>query len=123
VERGDKIPGIPEHIFKASVGVQLWQRLSLAIDGLYSSDQFFRGDEANVTSQLQGYWLFNARAEYKFNEHFALFGKVDNIFDNNYNSFGTFGEPDEVLGDAYNDNRFVSPGAPRAGWIGVRFTL
>lgn len=123
VERGDKIPGIPEHIFKASVGVNLWQRLSLAIDGLYSSDQFFRGDEANVTSQLQGYWLFNARAEYQFNKHFALFGKVDNIFDNNYNSFGTFGEPDEVLGDAFNNPRFVSPGAPRAGWIGVRFTL
>ncbi len=123
VQRGDKIPGIPEHIFKASAGVELWQRLSLAIDGLYSSDQFFRGDEANVTDQLKGYWLFNARAEYKFNKNFALFGKIDNIFDNNYNSFGTFGEPDEVLGDAFNDNRFVSPGAPRAGWIGVRLTL
>lgn len=123
VQRGDKIPGIPEHIFKASAGVELWQRLSLAIDGLYSSDQFFRGDEANVTDQLKGYWLFNARAEYKFNKNFALFGKIDNIFDNNYNSFGTFGEPDEVLGDAFNDGRFVSPGAPRAGWIGVRLTL
>jgi len=123
VQRGDKIPGIPEHIFKASVGVELWQRLSLAIDGLYSSDQFFRGDEANVTSQLKGYWLFNARAEYKFNKHFAVFGKLDNLFDNNYNSFGTFGTPDEVLGDAFNDRRFVSPGAPRAGWIGVRITL
>jgi iron complex outermembrane receptor protein len=123
VERGDKIPGIPEHIFKASVGVELWRRLSLAIDGLYSSDQFFRGDEANLTSQLQGYWLFNARAEYKFNKHFAVFGKLDNIFDNHYNSFGTFGQPDEVLGDAFNNPRFVSPGAPRAGWVGVRITL
>lgn len=123
VERGDRIPGIPEHIFKASAGVELWQRLSLAIDGLYSGDQFFRGDEANIADRLAGYWLFNARAEYKFNKHFALFGKIDNIFDNNYNSFGVFGEADEVLGDAFNDGRFVSPGAPRAGWIGVRLTM
>jgi outer membrane receptor protein involved in Fe transport len=76
-----------------------------------------------VTNQLKGYWLFNARAEYQFNKHFALFGKLDNIFDNNYNSFGAFGEPDQVLGAAFDNPRFVSPGAPRAGWIGVRITL
>ncbi len=123
VERGDRIPGIPEHIFKTSVGVELWQRMSLALDGLYSGDQFFRGDEANVTPRLQGYWLFNARAEYKFNKHFAVFGKLDNLFDNHYNSFGVYGQADEVLGPAFTDRRFVSPGAPRAGWIGVRITL
>lgn len=123
VGRGDRIPGIPEHIFKASVGVELWRQLSFGIDGLYSGDQFFRGDEANLTGKLAGYWLFNARAEYKFNEHFTLFGKVDNIFDNDYNSFGVFGQADEVLGDAFDDRRFVSPGAPRAGWIGIRVSL
>ncbi|MGR8978552.1 MAG: TonB-dependent receptor [Gammaproteobacteria bacterium] len=123
VTRGDRIPGIPEHIFKASAGVELWQRLSLAIDGLCSGDQFFRGDEANITDRLAGYWLFNARAEFKVNKHFTLFGKIDNIFDNNYNSFGVYGEADEVLGDEFDDGRFVSPGSPRAGWIGVRLTL
>ncbi|WP_245619817.1 hypothetical protein [Methylomicrobium agile] len=32
-----------------------------------------------------------------------MFGKLDNIFDNHYNSFGTFGQADEVLGDAFNN--------------------
>ena len=123
VEKGDKIPGIPEHMFKATIGVELWQRFSLAMDGLYSGKRFFRGDEANNQPKLGGYWLFNGRAEYRITDNFALFGRVDNIFDTRYNTFGVYGQADEVLGDAFDDGRFVSPGAPRAGWIGIRLTL
>lgn len=123
VEKGDRITGLPEHIFKGTVGVELWRKLSLNIDGLYSGAQYYRGDEANLTGKLGGYWLFNARAELKVTENVALFGKVDNIFDRKYKSFGVYGQADEVLGDSYNDGRFVSPGAPRAGWIGVRVSL
>ncbi len=123
VETGDRIPGIPEHIYKASLGVDLWKKLSLAIDTQYSGEQYFRGDEANITDPLGGYWVFNFRAELKINEHVALFGRVDNIFDRDYKSFGVYGEADGVLGAAFDDGRFVSPGAPRAGWIGIRLTM
>ncbi|MGZ8193023.1 MAG: TonB-dependent receptor [Methylobacter sp.] len=122
VSRGDRIPGIPEHIFKASLSVDLWQRLSLGINGLYSGDQFFRGDEANTTAKLSGYWLFNTTAEYKITKNFTVFGKVDNIFDKNYNSFGVYGNAEEVL-PGFDNGRFVSPGAPRAGWIGIRLSI
>lgn len=123
VRRGARIPGIPEHMFKASLGVDLWQKLSLAINGTYSGNRPFRGDEANLTPNLSGYWLFNATAEYKVTQNFTVFGKLDNIFDVHYNSFGLYGNPSEVLGDAFNDNRFVSPGAPRAGWVGIRLSI
>lgn len=122
VTKGNRIPGIPEHIYKAALSVDLWQRVSLGIDGIYSGDKYFRGDEANVTPQLTGYWLFNAKAEYKVTKNFAVFGKVDNIFDKDYNSFGVYGQVNEVF-PQFDNNRFVSPGAPRAGWIGVRLTL
>ncbi len=123
VNNGDRIPGIPEHIFKASIRVDLWQKLSFGINGNFSSNKVFRGDEANLTSPLSGYWLFNATAEYKVTNNFALFGKVDNVFDAKYNTFGVFGQAEEVLGDSFNDGRFVSPGAPRAGWIGIRLSM
>ena len=123
VRRGARIPGIPEHMFKASLGVDLWQKLFLGINGAYSGNRAFRGDEANITPNLSGYWLFNATAEYKVMKNFSIFGRVDNIFDTRYNTFGVFGNPSEVLGDAFNDRRFVSPGAPRAGWIGIRLSL
>jgi len=123
VQKGDKIASIPEHIFKAALSVDLWKKVSLGINGQYSGQQFFRGDETNMTKPLSGYWLFNGTAEYKITKNFALFGKVNNIFDVRYNTFGVYGQADEVLGDKYNDGRFVSPGAPRAGWIGVRLSM
>jgi outer membrane receptor protein involved in Fe transport len=124
VSSGDKIPGIPEHLFKASLSVDLWQRVLLGIDGQYSGDKVFRGDEANNNPKLAGYWLFNARAEYKVTKNFALFGKIDNVFDNKYSSFGVYGDATGVPGSFGTGNdRFVSPGMPRAGWIGVRLSL
>jgi len=123
VMRGDRIPGLPEHIFKASLGVDLWQRWSIAIDTLYSGDQFFRGDEANETSRLGGYWVFNARTEVEITDNITLFGSINNIFDRQYKSFGVYGDAAEVLGNEFDNGQFVSPGAPRAGWVGIRLTL
>jgi outer membrane receptor protein involved in Fe transport len=123
VERGDRIPGIPEHIYKASLGVDLWQRWSMAIDAQYSGDQFYRGDEANLTDPLGGYWVFNARTELKVTENLSFFAKLDNIFDRDYKTFGVYGQADEVLGAGFDDGRFVSPAAPRAGWVGIRLSI
>jgi outer membrane receptor protein involved in Fe transport len=123
VSSGDRIPGIPEHLYKATIGVDLWKKVSLGFDGIYSGNQYLRGDEANKNNQLNGYWVFNTTAEYKVTKNFALFGKINNIFDTNYNSFGVYGNATGVLGPDYNDGRFVSPGAPRGGWIGVRLTM
>jgi len=122
VSKGDRIPNIPEHLYKATIGVDLWKKVLIGIDGLYSGDQYFRGDEANNNDKLSGYWVFNATAEYKVTKYFSLFGKINNIFDKDYNSFGVYGNASGILGPDFNDGRFVSPGAPRGGWIGVRLT-
>ncbi len=123
VNAGSKIPGLPEHIFKAAVGVDLWEKMSVGVTGEYSGDRYLRGDEANHNAKLSGYWLFNATAEYKVTKNFSVFGKLDNIFDKRYYSFGAYGDATQVLGNDYNDGRFVSPGMPRAGWVGVRLSL
>lgn len=123
VVSGNRIPGIPEHIYKANVGVDLWQRLSLGIDGIYSGNKYFRGDEANSQAPLAGYWVFNARAEYKVTKNFAVFGKVDNVFDKHYYSFGVYGRQANEILPGFDDPRFVSPGAPRAGWVGIRLSI
>lgn len=53
----------------------------------------------------------------------ALFARIENIFDTDYETFGLLGEPAAVLGPAFDDPRFLSPGAERGGWVGVRLSL
>ena len=123
VRKGNRLPGIPEHMLKFSTDVTLWQQFSFGVDMLFNSDQFFRGDEANLNDRLASYVIFNLRTEYRINEHVALFGRLDNLFDRDYQTFGLYGEADDVLGANFNNPRFISPGAPRAGWFGIKLIL
>ena len=64
----------------------------------------------------------NVRAQYQVAEWLQIFARIDNFFDKDYENFGIVGEsPAEIL-PSLTDQRplFVGPGAPRAGWVGVR---
>jgi hypothetical protein len=52
----------------------------------------------------------------------TLVGRVVNVFDVEYETFGLLGDANDVLGDDFDDPRFVGPGAPRAAWVGVTFS-
>jgi hypothetical protein len=53
----------------------------------------------------------------------ALSARVANLFDAEYSTFGLLGEADDVLGDEFEDRRFVSPAAPRAAWFGIEVSF
>ena len=61
--------------------------------------------------KIGGHAVFNLRAVYEFNEHVSVFGRIDNVFDRKYYTFGILGEPGEVFSD-FEDPRFVSPAQP-----------
>ena len=119
VEEGDRIPGVPHHTLKADLTYVVTDALSLGTNILINSSQVFRGDEGNLIDQIPGYSIVNLRARYTVWTHFSIFAKVNNLFNETYETFGLFGEADEVLGDDFEDSRFLSPGAPRAAWIGL----
>ena len=123
VEAGDRIPGVPQHNLKADITLTVTEALSLGTNILINSSQVFRGDEGNLIDQIPGYSIVNLRARYTLWNHLSIFAKVNNLFDETYETFGLFGEADEVLGDDFEDSRFLSPGAPRAAWIGLEATF
>ena len=59
----------------------------------------------------------------------TLFGRVDNLFDKRYATSGALAEnPFVGAGNAFASDpdewrheQFIAPGAPRAGWLGVRY--
>jgi outer membrane receptor protein involved in Fe transport len=104
VERGDRIPRIPRHGFK--LGAEL----------AATSSRRLRGDEANLQPPISGFAVVNARAGYRV-DPLELFGRVENVLGTRYETFGIFGEADEL---GFEDPRFLSPGAPRTVLVGVR---
>lgn len=127
VRPGNKIPGIPAHQAKFSTDYDILPEWTLGFDMNYNGSQYLRGDESNSTDKLPAFVVFNLRSEYRFNEHVALFGRVNNLFDREYANFGAWAETGEVLNglglDENPNARFVGVGAPRAAWIGLRLTM
>lgn len=124
VEKGDRIPGIPQHSFKLGLEVPVTQKLTLGGDGNFNSGQYLRGDEANLLSQTNPYFVMNLHANYKVTDHLTAFAIFQNLFDSNYETFGILGQANEVPGlQNFTDPRFLSPAAPFGGWVGLRYKL
>lgn len=122
VAAGSRIPGVPQHNVKASLSSTI-NRLTVGGSLLATSSQHLRGDEANLLAPLAGFRVVNLSASYPLARAVALTTRVTNLFDSRHATFGLLGEADEVLGDDYDDPRFLNPGAPRAAWVGVTFSL
>ena len=127
ISAGDRIPGLPEHSLKLGADYLLFERLNVGFNVMYNSNQILRGDESNDLDPLDGYTVVNLRGRYRISKNLELFARVTNLFDEDYESFGLLGEePNEVPVEEFEDfesPRFVGPGAPRAGFVGIKLTL
>lgn len=118
---GSRLPGLPTHQASAGLGYLITQRLEISFDVMARSGQYFRGDEGNLLDKTRGYAVVGAHARFRVMDGISFTLDVHNLFDKNYETFGAFGEADEVLGDMVGDEtRFLGPGAPRGIWAGLK---
>ena len=131
VQPGNQIPGIPRNIFKARAEYEFKPKWSIGGSMYAATSQFARGDENNldVNGKVQGYTIFNLDARWAFARGWELFAEVDNLFNTHYETLGVLGTnffngPGHTF-DATNtlNELFLSPGAPLAAWIGVRYSF
>jgi outer membrane receptor protein involved in Fe transport len=125
VNPGDEIPGQPQNQFKFHINWLVNEQVNLGTEFLYASSSYYRGDEANDNKQIPGYAVTNIYLNYQINEQLRVSAKVDNLFDRHFDTFGTYGEADEVLGELYPDTEFdeyfVGPSRPRAFSVSVNY--
>jgi len=131
VDSGDEIPGIPNHQFKFRGEYQATPQWMIGTNIIAFSDQYSHGNENNEHdgegAKIGGYTVVNLDTRYKFaNSGWQVFAKVNNVFDREYYSGGLLGESFFTPDGAFDggDDHFqplYAPGAPRAGWIGVRY--
>jgi outer membrane receptor protein involved in Fe transport len=123
-----------------------WLRLGGDVQAF--SGQYARGNENNRHSagtttdafgntrtfdgpgKTAGYAILNLNGEADLGAGWQLFAKVNNVFDKRYVTAAALAEnPFDAGGSFQSDSgdwrreTFVAPGAPRAGWIGVRYVF
>lgn len=141
VAAGNRIPGIPDHTVKVGVGYTLANGLRIGTTVVARSGVYLRGDESNQLPKTDGYSLMNLTLDWQFGA-LTLFGRVENLLGTDYNTFGILGECEDEGGDEgcvgevpvleleerergpdnfHIGHRFLSPGAPRSFYVGMRY--
>lgn len=138
VKKGDRLANLPEHSFKLRLQLDVTPSWSVGTNINTFSDVYVRGNENNKhrandgdadhvqdSGKIGGYTVVNLDTRYKFGDSgWQVFAKAINIFDKEYASGGQFGEnwiENGVFSGEGEASKFLMPGAPRAGWIGVRY--
>lgn len=139
VGKGDRLANIPDHAFKLRMQYDVTQNWTIGSNINMYSDVYVRGNENNDhragdgddehyqgSGKLGGYTVVNLDTRYKFGSSgWQVFAKAVNIFDKEYASGGMLGESFLAADGSYTGNEepsmLIMPGAPRAGWIGVRY--
>jgi iron complex outermembrane recepter protein len=112
---GDRLPLVPAHQVKAGGLVRLPAGVNLGLDLRYTGRQWLRGDEANETGALDGYFTTNLRVGFS-RARWEVSAVLWNAFDYKGAIFGTFNE-NRRTGEL---ERFLTPMNARSLKIVVR---
>lgn len=145
VTPGTPIAGLPRHTLKLGLDWHPVQRATLGADMVAVSSMAIQGNEDGLRADpvagrapryadwsIRGHATFNLHASYRFEKGWEAFGRVTNLFDRRYETFGTVAQdifpngtllqPQVAARDAA-EVRFVAPGAPRAFLVGIRYRM
>src|SRR5215469_4402990 len=92
ITSGDQLPGVPQNRLKVNADYAVTDKWKLGGDLIYTSSQFFFGDASNQNPKLPGYWVTQLHSSYQVTKNVELFAIIQNLFNNNYATFGIFGD-------------------------------
>jgi outer membrane receptor protein involved in Fe transport len=137
VKKGDRLANLPDHALKIRMQYQVTPNWSVGTNINTFADVYARGNENNQhkansgvgyqgDGKISGYTVVNLDTRYKFGSTgWQVFAKAINIFDKEYASGGLLGESwinqSGTFAGEDSPSKLVMPGAPRAGWLGVRY--
>lgn len=122
VQKGKRISAVPDQLSKVGFDYQALQDWFIGSDLFYVASQYLRGDDSNQVAKIPGYVVVNLNTRYRIIDQVEIFAWANNLFNSQYSSFGL------VNRNAFSNpvgrvERFLSPGAPIAGWAGIRIIL
>jgi len=138
VNKGDRLANLPSHAFKMRMQYAMTPNWTVGSNVNAFSSVYVRGNENNAhvandgddehvqsSGKVSGYAVVNLDTRYKLNNSgWQVFAKAINIFNKDYATGGMLGEnwiENGVFSGGEEPSKLIMPGAPRAGWIGVRY--
>jgi outer membrane receptor protein involved in Fe transport len=148
IQPGDRIPLIPQHMFKAFADAQITRKLSADLDFIAVSSSYARGNENNQShpdgiyylgpGTSPGYGVVNLGARYQIHKRVQIFAQINNLLDHHYYTAAQLGPTGFTNQGTFiarpfpadaNGNfplvhaTFYAPGAPFGVWGGMRFSF
>lgn len=149
ITKGDRIPLVPRHLFKAGAALALTRQLTLSGDLLAQSGMIARGNENGRhradgiyylgPGNSPGYATVDFTIEWRPAPSLKLFAQLNNAFDSHYDSSAQisptgfdaagnfvarpFAAPVIDGERPLVSSTFYAPGAPRAIWVGARVSF
>ena len=137
VGKGNRLPGIPQHILKLDLGWKLLPALRVGANVQAQSSVYLRGNENNQhqadgvdyfgSGKAGGFALLNLNASWNFAPGWTLLGKVHNVLDRHAATGGLLGENAfDATGTLqapanWRDESFLAPTTPRSCALALRW--
>ena len=119
---GDRLPLVPAQRANLTVDYDVTDRWTVGGTLIGASSQFLIGDDGNQQKPLGGYVIANLNTSYKVTDNIQLFGVIDNITNQRYNTYGTFVQVN-LISNTFSNPRVYVPGPPVEAFGGVRVTF
>ncbi len=127
VRPGDRIPGIPRHLFKMGADYNVTESWIVGFSAIVASGKYLVGDEANLTPTTGAYGVLNIHASYRVIKNIQVFALVENVLNSRYATFGTFSPVSSdtplIQAPGSTNTRSLSLAPPIAAFGGVRVTF
>ena len=124
VQPGDRLPLIPRHRLTLSAEYQVTSNWQVGADLKLQSSEYLQGDDSNQGPKINWTHPVNLHSSWAITDWVTLFGEIDNLFGEKYETFGAFTQLDGLPPSfQLSDPRTYNPAAPRGFFVGVRATF
>ena len=122
IVKGNHMPGVAKNSLKLRAAYDITPQWNVGSNFVLASSQWAHGDEFNQdpAGKIPGYGYMNLDSNYKFDNNWSVFAKVNNVFDKQYSTFGMINS--SIYGNGSSE-LFVTPSLPRAGFVGVTYSF
>jgi iron complex outermembrane receptor protein len=122
VRPGDQIPMIPRNRVKLGGDYEISSRAHIGMDFLFTGPQRFVGDASNQQPLLPSYFTVSLNGAYKITDQAELYGRVENLLDRRYATYGTYFDTSQLF-QAFNNPQSITPAQPLSVYAGLRVTF